>query len=99
MRSKFRYAQWRYGIADTEKYFIDINDFGKKEENELDHRKSFYEKVDLVIKELKEDEEKKEIMDDTEKYGIKINNKKNNKKFYNIQKYLINKINIKKYNN
>ena len=80
MRSKFRYAQWRYGIADTEKYFIDINDFGKKEENELDYRKSFYEKVDLVIKELKEDEEKKEIMDDTEKYGIKLNHKKNNKK-------------------
>ena len=80
MRSKFRYAQWKYGISDAEKYFININDFGKKEENELDHLKSFYEKVDLVIKELKEDEEKKEIMDDTDKYGIKINLNKNNKK-------------------
>jgi len=80
MRSKFRYAQWRYGIADMEKYFIDINDFGKKEENEIDNRKSFYEKVELVIKELKDDQEKKEIMDDSEKYGIKLNHKKNHKK-------------------
>jgi hypothetical protein len=80
MRSKFRYAQWRYGIADIEKYFIDLNDFGKKEENELDNRKSFYEKAELVIKELKDDKEKKEIMDDTEKYGIKLNHKKNKKK-------------------
>lgn len=80
MRSKFRYAQWRYGIADIEKYFIDLNDFGKKEENELDNRKSFYEKVELVIKELKDDQDKKEILEDTEKYGIKLNHKKNNKK-------------------
>jgi hypothetical protein len=80
MRSKFRYAQWRYGIADIEKYFIDLNDFGKKEENELDNRKSFYEKAELVIKELKDDKDKKEIMDDTEKYGIKLNHKKNKKK-------------------
>ena len=80
MRSKFRYAQWRYGIADMEKYFIDLNDFGKKEENELDNRKSFYEKVELVIKELNDDHEKREIMDDSEKYGIKLNRKKNNKK-------------------
>ena len=74
MRSKFKYADWKYGIADTEKYFIDMREFGQQEEKELEMRKSFYEKVDLVIKELKEDKEKRDILEIQNKYGIKINN-------------------------
>lgn len=74
MRSKFKYADWKYGIPDTEKYFIDMREYGEQEEKELEMRKSFYEKVDLVIKELKEDKEKRDILEIQNKYGIKINN-------------------------
>ena len=74
MSSKFKYANWKYGIADINKYFIDMKEFGEQEEKELEMRKSFYEKVNLVINELKEEKEKRELLNIENKYGIKINN-------------------------
>ena len=73
MSTKFKYADWKYGINDINKYFININEFGQKEEKELEMRKSFYEKVDSVINELKEDREKRELLEIEHKYGIKLN--------------------------
>ena len=73
MSTKFKYMNWKYGIADINKYFIDMKEFGEKEEKELEMRKSFYEKVDSVINELKEDKEKKELKEIKNKYGININ--------------------------
>ena len=78
MRARFKYANWKYGIADINKYFIDMKEFGEQEEKELEMRKSFYEKVELVIKELKDDREKREILNIENKYGININNEKKN---------------------
>ena len=72
MSSKFKYANWKYGIADINKYFIDMKGFGEQEEKELEMRKSFYEKVELVIKELKEEKEKRDLLNIESKYGIKI---------------------------
>ena len=51
-----------------------MNEFGENEEKELEMRKSFYEKVNLVINELKEDKEKRELLNIERKYGIKIDN-------------------------
>ena len=72
LSTKFKYANWKYGIADINKYFIDMKEFGEREEKELEMRKSFYEKVDSVINELKEDKEKKELKEIKNKYGINI---------------------------
>ena len=72
MSSKFKYANWKYGIADINKYFIDMKEFGEQEEKELEMRKSFYENVDRVINELKEDKEKKDLLNIEHKYGINI---------------------------
>ena len=73
MSSKFKYADWKYGIADINKYFIDMKGFGEQEEKELEMRKSFYEKVELVINELKEEKEQRDLLNIENKYGIKIN--------------------------
>ena len=73
MSSKFKYANWKYGIADINKYFVDMKGFGEQEEKELEMRKSFYEKVELVINELKEEKEKRDLLNIESKYGIKIN--------------------------
>ena len=62
MKSKFKYAQWKYGIADIQKYFVDLKEFGQKEETELEFRKSFYEKVDDIIKEIQKTQEKRELI-------------------------------------
>ena len=72
IKSKFKYVEWKYGIAEIQKYFIDLKEFGQKEENELDFRKSFYEKVEEVIKEIQKKQEKNEVFD----------NSKNEKKNY-----------------
>ena len=72
MSSKFKYANWKYGIADINKYFIDMKEFGEQEEKELEMRKSFYEHVDRVINELKEDKEKRDLLNIEHKYGINI---------------------------
>ena len=72
MSAKFKYADWKYGVADINKYFIDMKEFGQHEEKELEMRKSFYENVERVINELKEDKEKKDILNIEHKYGINI---------------------------
>ena len=74
MRAKFKYADWKYGISDAQKYFIDMKEYGQQEEIELEMRKSFYEKLKILIGELKEEKEKKNILEIEKKYGIKINN-------------------------
>ena len=72
MSCKFKYANWKYGIADINKYFIDLKEFGEQEEKELEMRQSFYENVDRVINELKEDKEKRDLLNIERKYGINI---------------------------
>ena len=72
MSSKFKYANWKYGIADINKYFIDMKEFGEQEEKELEMRKSFYENAERVINELKEDKEKRDLINIEHKYGINV---------------------------
>lgn len=88
MRSKIKYAQWKYGIPDTDKYFVDFKNYNNEVEDEMEKRKSFYGKVESVIKELKDDKENKEELDNSEKYGINLNDKK--KKMTKKNEYWIN---------
>ena len=73
MKSKFKMAQWKYGIAEIQKYFIDLQAFGKPEEDELINRKTFYDLVEDLIDDIKITREEKEIKSIEDKY---TNNKK-----------------------
>ena len=93
MKLRFKYAKWKYGIEDVQKYFIDLKDIGKDEEKELERRSSFYEKVELMVKKLNEEQERKKYMNVYKKYGINVNDKKNN---LNENEFLVNEFNDKK---
>ena len=83
MKSKFKLAQWKYGIAEVQKYFIDLHAFGKPEEDELINRKTFYDLVEDIIDDIKKTKEEKEIKSIEDKY---IDNKNNGKKYGNSEK-------------
>jgi hypothetical protein len=76
MKTKFKYAQYKYGIAEIDKYFMDLKAYGKPEEEEIEKRKTFYEHVEDVIKDIHEVQQKKEIEKLNKKYGIDQDNKK-----------------------
>ena len=70
IKSKLKFARWKFGIPEIEKYFVDLNAFGKREEQELLKRKTFYDSVEEIIGEIKQKEEerdKQEIMDEYNK--------------------------------
>ena len=82
MKSKFKLAKWKYGIAEVDKYFIDLQAYGKPEEEELLKRKTFYDYVEDLIDDIKKTKEEREIKSIEDKY---INNNDNNK-FGNVKK-------------
>ena len=61
MKSKIKLAQWKFGIAEIEKYFVDLKAYGKPEEEELLKRKTFYDVVEDLIDEIKKEKEEKDI--------------------------------------
>jgi hypothetical protein len=75
MKSRFKLAKWKYGIEDIQKYFIDLEEYGKNEEVELLKRKTFYDYVDEVIDDIKKAKEEKEIKTIEEKYSVNIKEK------------------------
>ena len=77
IKSKLKFARWKFGIAEIEKYFVDLNAFGKQEEQELIKRKTFYDEVEEIIDELKLSEEEKDMK------KIKDKHNKEEKKDFN----------------
>ena len=86
IKSKIKLAKWKFGIPEIEKYFVDLNTYGKPEEEELLKRKTFYDTVEELIDDIKQTEEEKDIQNIKEEYI-----KKENKDF--------NKLDIKEKNN
>lgn len=89
MKTRFKYTQYKYGIAEIDKYFMDLKAYGKPEEEEIEKRKTFYEHVEDVIDDIHEVQQRKEIEKLNKKYGIdqdkkKIVKSKKNKKEFNI---------------
>jgi len=89
MKTRFKYTQYKYGIAEIDKYFMDLKAYGKPEEEEIEKRKTFYEHVEDLIEDIHEVQQKKEIEKLNKKYGIEQNKKKivkskKNKKEFNI---------------
>ena len=77
--TKFKYINWKYGIADMNKYFIDIEAYRKTEEELINRRKSFYDRLDDVIDDIKRKKELKNLEVIAKKFGIKITDEDNNK--------------------
>ena len=87
MNSKMKYAKWKFGINELEKYFMDVEEFGIKERNELEKRKTFYKKLNLLIDDIKDEQEMKRIKEREKDYGINI--KKEDKKLIRDNEYWI----------
>ena len=80
MKTRFKYAQYKFGIAEIQKYFMDLRAYGKPEEEEIEKRKTFYEHVEDIIDDIHVAQQKKEIEKLNRKYGIEYDKKKLYKK-------------------
>ena len=76
MRTRFKYSQYKYGIAEIQKYFMDLKAFGKPEDEEIEKRKTFFEHVEDVIDEIHVSQQQKQIEKLNKKYGISQDKKK-----------------------
>ena len=75
MKSKLKLARWKFGISEIEKYFVDLRAYGKPEEEELLKRKTFYDKFEELIDDIKQTKEEKAINKIKNKYEEKKDNK------------------------
>ena len=76
MKTRFKYAEYKYGIAEVQKYFMDLKAYGKPEEEEIDKRKTFYEHVEDIIDDIHSIQQKKQMEKLNKKYGIEHDKKK-----------------------
>ena len=76
MKTRFKYAQYKYGIAEIQKYFMDLKAYGKPEEEEIEKRKTFYEHVEDIIDDIHMVQQQKETEKINKKYGIAQDKKK-----------------------
>ena len=72
MNARFKYTEYKYGIAEIQKYFMDIKEFGKPEEDEINKRKTFFDFAEETIEELNKEKYQKQFESTTQKYGIDI---------------------------
>ena len=76
MKTRFKYAEYKYGIAEIQKYFMDIKSYGKPEEEEIEKRKTFLEHVEDIIEDIHQVQKKKEIEKLNKKYGVEHDKRK-----------------------
>ena len=74
----YKYLNWKYGTADVNKYFIDIDNYKKDPEDIIDRKKSFYDKLDDMVDFLIKKRKLKDMENIKKQYGININKKKDN---------------------
>ena len=60
MKSKLKFARWKFDIPEVEKYFYNLNVFDQPENQELIKRKTFYDHLEELIDEIQNTEEKKD---------------------------------------
>ena len=78
--TKFKYINWKYGIADMNKYFIDLDSYKKNEEDLINKRKSFYDRLDDMIEDLKKRKKGKSLDMIAKKFGVKFKEDENKNK-------------------
>ena len=76
MKSKMKLANWKFGIDEIEKYFVDLNAYGKPEEEELIKRKTFYDIVEDLIDDIKRTKDEKTIDNIKKNYNKEHENSK-----------------------
>ena len=59
MKSKLKFAKWKFDIPEIEKYFFDFNAFDQPEKQELIKRKTYYDYVEELIDKIQNKEEEK----------------------------------------
>jgi hypothetical protein len=74
----YKYLNWKYGIADSNKYFVDIKTYKKDPEQLINNKKSFYDKLDEMVDEINRNKRKSDMESIKKQYGININKKKDN---------------------
>ena len=80
----YKYLNWKYGISDSNKYFIDIKTYKKDPEQLINNKKSFYDKLDETVDEINRNKRKNDMESIKKQYGIKINKKKDNVDYNSI---------------
>lgn len=70
--TKFKYLNWKYGISDVNKYFIDIDAYKRTEEDEINDKKSFYDRLDDMIDNIKIAKKNKNIENIAKQFGVKL---------------------------
>ena len=80
----YKYLNWKYGISDSNKYFIDIKTYKKDPEQLINNKKSFYDKLDEMVDEINRNKRKNDMESIKKQYGIKINKKKDNVDYNSI---------------
>jgi len=74
MKSKIKFARWKFGISEIEKYFVDLKVFGKPEELELFRMKTFYDSFDDLIDDINKKKEEHNVKKIIEEYTKKETN-------------------------
>ena len=74
----YKYLNWKYGISDMNKYFIDLDSYKRDSENLINNKKTFYDKVEDMVEEINQKQEMKGMENIKKQYGININKKVDN---------------------
>ena len=102
MNARFKYTEYKYGIAEIQKYFMDLKAYGKREEEEIEKRKTFFDFAEEAIDEMNEEKYQKQLENIKKKHGIDVKkhdlseeDKKNIiKKIINSKKLIVNEKSI-----
>ena len=73
MSSKMKYVKWKLGANDLEKYFMSPDEYIIKEKSDSELRKTFYKNFDILVEDLKEEQEIRILKERENIYGINMN--------------------------
>ena len=91
MKSKLKFARWKFDIPEIEKYFYDMNTFDKAEKQELMKRKTFYDHVEELVEEIQKEEEEKDMKKIKDKHYKEEEKENEDNEEINIVQKAINK--------
>ena len=75
-QTKYKYLNWKCGISDVDKYFIDIDAYKKDSVDLINNKKSFYDKLDDMVDRILQEKQLKEMKNIKKQYGINIKKNK-----------------------
>ena len=73
VKTKIRYIFWKYQLPIIRKYYFDINAFKRKELELREENKTYYEKLDDIVEEIRKNRKNKNNSDENEEESEQIN--------------------------